>query len=154
MSFMRWFIILKRKTKPCSAGLILSKSALEVTPFSTAGHRTERRGKGPSQLTPAHSTSSYWPCHSNATAPLMHHLSSHQIQAGSKWCQEPKASLQASCSLLLHKISVAFSSLLSQQGQFEVAQHLHSERKKTHFVIRKLWRDFQQAIFRHMPTGH
>lgn len=50
--------------------------------------------------------------------------------------------------------TAAFSSLLSQQGQLEVAHHLHSERKKSHFVIRKLWRNFQQAISRHTPPGH
>lgn len=50
--------------------------------------------------------------------------------------------------------TAAFSSLLSQQGQLEVAHHLHSERKKSHFVIRKLWRNFQQAISRHTPSGH
>lgn len=138
MSFMRWFTIFKRKTKPRSAGLILSKSALEVIPFPMADHGAERRGKGTSHpQTPAHSASSYWPHHSNTTASHVHHLSSHWIQAGSKQHWEPKVSLWASCSLLLQKISAAFSSLLSQQGQFEVTQHLHSERKKTSFCHQK-----------------
>lgn len=65
----------------------------------------------------------------STTAAHMHHLSSLWIQAGSKQHQEPKASLQSSCSLLLQKISAALSSLLSQQGQFEGTQDLHSERK-------------------------
>lgn len=137
MSFMRWFTIFRRKTKPSSAGLILSKSALEVIPFPMADHGAERRGKGTSHLTPAHSASSYWPHHSNTTASHMHHLSSHRIQAGSKQHWEPKASLWASRSLLLQNISAAFSSLLSQQDQFEVAQHLHSEIKKTSFCHQK-----------------
>lgn len=67
----------------------------------------------------------------------MHHLSSLWIQAGSKQHQEPKASLQSSCSLLLQKISAALSSLLSQQGQFEGTQDLHSERKNFIFGLQK-----------------
>lgn len=103
-----------------------------------AGHRAERREKGPSHLTPAHSTQQLL-----ALAVLL--LLTSTISAAtrfSKWHCKPKPSLQASCSLLLQKLSAAFSSLLSQQGQFEVAQHLQPDRKKPSFCHQKAVREF------------
>lgn len=71
----------------------------------------------------------------NAAAPHMHHLSSHRLQAGSKWHREPKASLQASCGLLLQKMQHFlhyFSSRASSKWHTT-----HSERKKFSFRHQK-----------------
>lgn len=116
----------KDQTMLCSSSII--KICFGDHSISTAGHRAERRGKCPYPTWPLPMLPAA-PGPGDTTAAHMHHLSSHWIQAGSKQHQEPKTSLQASCSLLLLENSAVFSSLLSQQGQFEVAQHLHSERK-------------------------
>lgn len=101
---MRWFTILKRKTKPCSAGLILSKSALEITQSPMAGHGAERRGKGPSHLTPAHGTRSYWPweCCCSSHAPSQQPLASGRQQTASGAKGVPPGKLQPAFTELQH----------------------------------------------------
>lgn len=104
-----------RKTKPCSAGLILSKSALEITPFPMAGHGAERRGKGPSHLTPAHDTRSYWPCECCCSS----HAPSQQPPASGRQQTAPGAKgLPPGKLRPAFTENAAFSSLLFQQGQF------------------------------------
>lgn len=124
-------------TRPCSARLIFLKSAVEVTPSSTAGRGAGGRGKGSvpwCQRPP-------WP--GDTVAPHTHRRASRWLRAGSKWHREPKVTLWASCDLPLQAMRRFHHYFPSRAGWKWHTICIQSE--KPHFVTRKLRKSFQQA---------
>lgn len=105
MSSMNLFTILKRKTRPRSASLMLLKSALEVTPSSTAGHGAGGRGKGLSHLPRGPGTGSH---QGPGTLPLLTRTGSaaagfrqaaHGARSQRRPCRQVAACLYRQCSV-------------------------------------------------------
>lgn len=152
MSFMRCFTILRRTTKPCSVGLLSSKSALKVTLSSMAGHGAERRGKGPSHLTPAHDNQQLLALGMLLLLTCTISAATRFRQAANGTRSQRRPSRQAAA-CFYRKCSIFFITFPAGPI-WSGTTFAFREKKNPHFVIRKLWRDFQQAISRHTPTGH
>lgn len=87
----------------------------------------------------------------DAATPHMHRLGSHWLQAGSKRCQQPEVTLQASHGLPLQTMQHFLQYFPSRASLKRYIICIQSE--KPHFVIKTL-RSIQQADPGHVLAGH